>query len=168
MCAPNVMIIVVETVNDKPHGGAREEQITEGWFIFWGPSTSAQNLMTVHPEVGEVFQSGSTEPTLSSTDQCGRQAKLQYVRSTSFLSADMLVTPSQQTNLHYSLNNLMWCHWANWANTVTKASGLIIKLFLHHSLLMLSLAGAVSSLLLGQKCNSKPKLWAVKTSNNKH
>lgn len=69
--------------------------------------------------------------TLSSLDQCRRQAKLQYIRSTSLLSADMLVTPSQQTNLHYSLNNLPWCHWANWANTVTKASGLIIKLFLH-------------------------------------
>lgn len=70
------------------------------------------------------------------------------------LSADVPGTPSLQTNLHYSLNSLPWCHWAN----NTKASGLIIKRFLHCSVLMLSVAGAVSSLLQGQKCNSKPKI----------
>lgn len=70
------------------------------------------------------------------------------------LSADVPGTPSLQTNLHYSLNSLPWCHWAN----NTKASGLIIKHFLHCSVLMLSVAGAVSSLLQGQKCNSKPKI----------
>lgn len=70
------------------------------------------------------------------------------------VSADVPGTPSLQTNLHYSLNSLPWCHWAN----NTKASGLIIKRFLHCSVLMLSVAGAVSSLLQGQKCNSKPKI----------
>lgn len=73
-------------------------------------------------------------------------------------------TPSQQTNLHYSLDNLPWCHWAN---TVTKASTLIIKYFLQPQLVDVLPSRCCELTPRRQKCNSKPKimgLWSRATT----